>query len=942
MSQENIEFGSFPNDPNADAVRAAFQKAQNNFTQLFEATIASAGVATLTAGSGIRVSQPVGNVLITANIPSVTIQTGNSLLVGVSTATTNSATITSGTSPFVITLANTITTGNIVATGNLVGILSANSNSQPNIKTVGTLTSLSSSGNITAPYFKGNIVATTIQGTFVSPGSNSQVLFNANGTVAASANFTFTGTALSVLGNIISSNATLGNAAVANYFVGNIVGSVVNGSSNIQIPTTHGNINFSIGGNANVVVITDSGVDLTGTLNVSGDTVLSNVQVTGLLVGLGNVSGSNISTAGVVSAVGNVIGGNLTTASDVSAGGNIIGANVTSAGTVAASIVRASSTISAIGNVIGGNVTTVGRVSATGNIQGGNITTIGNVSATGNLIGNSLILTGVISAVGNVKAGNLSVVGNIIAGNIAGENLAVNGTISTLGNIISGNADLGNAATASYFIGSGANLFNINGANIIGPAGSANVSNRVNITLATAGVYYPSLVNATSGNLQEQANTNLSFDVTTRVLNTVGLSASGNIIGANLYTIGTVSTTGNVKASNIIATGSITASGDFSSANILANGAISANGNIVGTNANLGNTVSANYFVGSGSLLTDIQASSLVGAVAITQYALTADYANAVDGANVQGTVSIASFATTAQTANLAGTVTTNTQSNITSVGTLTSLGISGNLTAGNANLGNAVRANFFIGSGNNLSNIQAANVIGTVSSANVSARSTVTQATTGVYYPTFVTPTSGNLQLFANSGFSFDSTNGTVNTTTVNATGNITAANISLGSTGQIQCGIITSGANTNAGNITGNWTLTTGSRLQATYADLAEYYAADSDILSGTVVEFGGEYEIRICDTVMSNKIAGVVTTEPAYVMNTNIDCKFPIAIALQGRVPVKVTGSIRKGDMMISAGNGMATAFTSPMVGTIIGKSLEDFDGDAGIIEVAIGRV
>lgn len=183
--------------------------------------------------------------------------------------------------------------------------------------------------------------------------------------------------------------------------------------------------------------------------------------------------------------------------------------------------------------------------------------------------------------------------------------------------------------------------------------------------------------------------------------------------------------------------------------------------------------------------------------------------------------------------------------------------------------------------------------------------------------------------------------------TWTIDATPVNTASKIvSRGTAGEIAVSTITAttltaGTAGSAGTITGKWSLSTGSTLNATYADLAEYYRADQDIEPGTVVEFGGEEEIRIGTTIMSNKVAGVVTSEPAYTMNSNLDCAFPVAVALQGRVPVKVTGKISKGDMLVSAGNGLATSCSSPQIGTVIGKSLENFDGEFGMIEVAIGK-
>ena len=125
------------------------------------------------------------------------------------------------------------------------------------------------------------------------------------------------------------------------------------------------------------------------------------------------------------------------------------------------------------------------------------------------------------------------------------------------------------------------------------------------------------------------------------------------------------------------------------------------------------------------------------------------------------------------------------------------------------------------------------------------------------------------------------------------------------------------------------------------AQYADLAEKYVADQDYESGTVLEFGGEFEVTLADDG-SNKLAGVVSTNPAYLMNSECVGNYIAAIALQGRVPCKVRGKIHKGDMLMSGGGGYARKATNPQIGTIIGKALADFDGTSGVIEVAVGRV
>ena len=72
----------------------------------------------------------------------------------------------------------------------------------------------------------------------------------------------------------------------------------------------------------------------------------------------------------------------------------------------------------------------------------------------------------------------------------------------------------------------------------------------------------------------------------------------------------------------------------------------------------------------------------------------------------------------------------------------------------------------------------------------------------------------------------------------------------------------------------------------------------------------------------------------------MNGGLDGANVITVALTGRVPTRVTGTVRKGDLMVSNGDGTARAEADPRAGAIIGKALADFDGETGIIEVVIG--
>jgi len=381
-----------------------------------------------------------------------------------------------------------------------------------------------------------------------------------------------------------------------------------------------------------------------------------------------------------------------------------------------------------------------------------------------------------------------------------------------------------------------------------------------------------------------------------------GLTTPLNTTGYTTYTTGgrAISTVGGAGTS---AAGGSNTTIQFNDNNVIQGnagftfnkitGAMAIPGNVTAINATLGNLITSNYY--AGTLTTNAQ-TNITSVGTLTSLTVTANTtsgnlhtAGIITASRLVSNVAIGTapltVTSTTQVANLnvatagtSGTVTTNAQPNITSVGTLTSLAVTGNITAGN---------------------------------------------------------------VYANSG-TIGATTLTGSLTTA-AQGNITSVGIltSLSVSGQITNGNITTGANTTAGNITGNWTLSTGSRLQATYADLAEYYEADKHYKPGTVLAFGGEKEVTIAD-IGTTKVAGIVSTNPAYVMNGSCAGKHTVALALQGRVPCQVRGSIKKGDMLISAGNGFAHTTPFPVLGTVIGKSLENFDGIEGIIEVAVGRL
>ena len=251
-----------------------------------------------------------------------------------------------------------------------------------------------------------------------------------------------------------------------------------------------------------------------------------------------------------------------------------------------------------------------------------------------------------------------------------------------------------------------------------------------------------------------------------------------------------------------------------------------------------------------------------------------------------------------------------------------------------------------------------------TISTNTISATGTVTGGNlqvSGVLVSTGTISASGNI--VANN---YSSTGVLISTNTVSATGNITGGNISTSGVLSVTAGVtagsvttagiltvnsgnaataIVNGSSNAVGNIGSSSTYFNRLFAQATtalYADLAEVYEADADYAPGTVVSFGGSKEVTISTTIGDPTVAGVISANPSYLMNNGLTADHRAIVALTGRVPTSVTGTVTKGSMMVSAGNGCAQACATPAMGTVIGKALENFDGESGIIEIVVGRM
>jgi hypothetical protein len=279
-------------------------------------------------------------------------------------------------------------------------------------------------------------------------------------------------------------------------------------------------------------------------------------------------------------------------------------------------------------------------------------------------------------------------------------------------------------------------------------------------------------------------------------------------------------------------------------------------------------------------------------------------YHGTASDASSLGNVAAANYARTDTAETFDSTVTINNNSGlIVGTGNNFTAGISGNIVQLTNNVNNAdisIRANI----GGTLANaIAISGASGAVSVPNVLV-------------------TSGNLS----SGGYLLATQGE------NATSNVTGAvrvTGGIGMTGSLfSTGNVSAANFTTAGNI--NAAYLVGTAIQSFYADLAERFASDETYAPGTVVELGGTEEITIATQELSESIIGVISTRPAHLMNAGAgtDQTHP-AVAVNGRVPVRVIGAVRKGDRLVSAGFGLARVGTKEEITAfnVLGRSLED---------------
>ena len=735
---------------------------------------------------------------------------------------------------------------------------------------------------------------------------------------------------------------------------------LVNGTSNLFVANS-GNIVMTIAGSSNAVSFGSTETTIGGNVTIATDlnignslTITQDFTIGDQLIINGSVGSNILPDTNNARTLGNATLRFAETNSVlIDASGNITSsANIAGANIIASQDVIIAGQHVTTGNVTAGNVITTGVVTATGNITGGNLVTGGAVVASATITGLSITSTGS----GNVTAGGFFIGdGGFLSNVTAASNVAVtqiaNGTsvvgISSSG----GNVELTSGGTLA---------FQTNGTNldVLIPITSANITAATG-NISGGNILTGGLVSAT-GNVTSSANisavnfigngsflTGIDTDATAISNGTSNVTVANNAdttVGVAGTTVLQVASTGTTVTGVMTATGNVTATGNISGGNLLTGGLVNVTGNVT-SSAN----ISAVNFIGNGSFLTGID----TDATGITNGTSNVTVAN-----NSNTTVVVAG--STILTVSATGSATTGNVS------------ATGNVSGGNAIITGAVSGATITGNGSALSALNGSNITtGTVAAARVA---TLNQNTTGAA-GSFSSPVtiqltgpvtgSATLQIAGDTAtIATTLTADPVITLTGDVTGSgtmtnlgsvsfattIAANSVALGTdtTGNyVQQGATSgSGISGSVNSESGTFTVTsnatnanTGSTIvfrdasgnfsagvitatatQARYADIAEQYLADQEYEPGTVVAIGGVYEVTLCG--LGDYPAGVISTDPAYLMNSSLTAGLPIALV--GRVPVRIFGSVIKGQKVYSDLMGRASKNAD---GSLVGISLED---------------
>ena len=469
---------------------------------------------------------------------------------------------------------------------------------------------------------------------------------------------------------------------------------------------------------------------------------------------------------------------------------------------------------------------------------------------------------------------------------------------------------------------------------------------------------------------QNSSGSLVYLDDITDSANIITAGTPGNVQFGSLLLSNTTSSTSNV-------TGALKVSGGASVA-----GNLYVAGNVVSTFANIGNLAVTGYHIGNmnfagadtiyinGSPVQTAAQAFDGGTIGLaTIFNDTTQSTSAVTGAvTVKGGIGAAGniWAGNLQS-NIGGNVRANVQGNIftaaqpyiTSLGTLTGLSVQGQINS--RNIIPETNLTYTIGSSTSTrySKIWAfdtdfsgamtlAGILTTTANIAINTGTAAAVTTTTAVGELFNT-TATTVRIGGDAVTQFRNNTKATSTTTgaVQVTGGISVATGNLyiggsGGTAIVHTGHILPSSNltANLGSSTAWYNTFYGVSTQAQYADLAENYVADDNYEIGTVVVFGGDAEITVTNEFADHRVAGVISANPAYLMNAAVS---GLPVALRGRVLVRVSGPVAKGDLLVTSttpGYARSVGSDTGFGVRIFAKSLEvNTNNGTNIIEAVI---
>jgi hypothetical protein len=991
----NISFAQFSSSQTYSANIAAglsltgtvFSAKVDNNTTAFD------GLGNISVKAGANLTTPnIGAATGTSLSTTGTITGGNLATGGTASATgtvTGGNIATGGTvsATGTVTGGNVATGGTVSATGNITGNYFIGNGSQ----LTGVTASSVDANNLTGTTLASSVVNSSL--TSVGDLTNLSVVgTTTSGNVA-------TGGTVSAAGTVTGGNLATGGTASAG---GTITGGNLATGGTVSATGTATVGNLATGGTVSATgEVTGANIITGGLITSTGNITGGNVLTGGLISSTGTVTGGNIATGGTASAGGTITGGNLATGGTISATGNVTGGNVLTSGQVSATgNITASASSFFIGNgsqltgvtASSANAETLTGVFLAPNVLASSLTSVGdltNLSVVGTTQSGNLQTAGLVSATGNVTGGNIATGGTASAtGTVTGGNIATGGTVSATGNITGGNINTAGQLQGGNIVISGDDITDTNGRVNFNTAG-ADVDFAVNGD-TVANVFYVDAGTGTAsfGSATQTVNAIVAFNSTNSILTPVGNTAQRPATGVT----GMVRFNTTNNNLELYDNSAWTAVGvpEFT---VITNEQFFGDG--VTLAFTLGSTQTTNSCIVSinGVVQIPITAYSVAGTdpTCVLTFTEAPAEGDAIEVRQITTTTSVTSISNASGNAVVS---VSDTSATTTITGDLIVTGnatILGNVATNEIQNGSS-KVQITDANGNIHFDVNGANDVvnfgqfNSVFSGNILPTANVTYdlgTSTKRWKDLYLANSTiylGNAQISANataiimtnpaggqtvlSGASPAITGATVSVTgavtaasvvggvitgsSTSVTGTVTGGNITTAGALTVNSGGAATAIVNGAGNAVGNigssssyFNTVFAKATSAQYADLAEKYTADAEYAPGTVVVFGGTHEVTVDATDADRRVAGVVSTNPSYIMNGGLEGEFVATVALTGRVPCRVVGIVRKGDMMVAAGNGKARSETDPRVGTVIGKALEDFDGAEGTIEVVVGR-